>query len=157
MTENIELNFKNEYLLCTRSIVTSLVMSLEFNPIPCATMLCHFGQTRNGSVTTHFILLSSTAMSSGTGGYVVVAERFGENKGPVSRNEELTRKKLSFVPEDVINQCSEITRIFLTCNHDFLKYFFNIDEFYKIFLLWENLLILCFVLIFFVLAREEAL
>ena len=71
----------------------------------CASVLCHLGQTRKGSVATHFILLSSTVTSSATGGYVVVPERFGQkeepasrNEEPASRNEERTRRKPSFVP-----------------------------------------------------------
>ena len=50
MTANIELESESECLLCTRSVFTNLMTSLEFNPIRCATKLCHFGQTWNGSV-----------------------------------------------------------------------------------------------------------
>ena len=88
-----ERDFKIDYLFRTCSVATNLVTSLDFNPIRCATMLCHFGQTRNGSVATHFILLSSTATSSATGGYVVVPERFGRNEEPTSKNKERTRNK----------------------------------------------------------------
>ena len=56
-------------------------------------MLCHFGQTWNGSVATSFILLSSTAASSATSGYLVVPEHFGQNEEPASKNEERTRNK----------------------------------------------------------------
>ena len=67
-------------------------------------MLCQFGQTRNGYVATYFILLSSTAASSATGGYVVVPERFGENEEPAVSNEKRNRKKPSFDPKmDLIN------------------------------------------------------
>ena len=62
------------------SVKTDLVTSLEFRPIPCATRLCHFGQKRNGYVATHSSLFSTTAESSATSGYVVVPERFGQNK-----------------------------------------------------------------------------
>ena len=62
MTANREQDFKNEYLFRTRSVATNLITSIEFLPIRCATVLCHFGQTRNGSVAIHFILVSSTAM-----------------------------------------------------------------------------------------------
>ena len=41
-------------------------------------MLCHIGRTRNGYVATRFNLLSSTAESSATSGYVVVPEHFGQ-------------------------------------------------------------------------------
>ena len=57
-------------------------------------MLCQFGQTRNGYVATYFILLSSTAVSSATSGYVVVPERFGQNEEPVCSNDERTKKSL---------------------------------------------------------------
>ena len=84
--QNIERDLESEYLFRTCSVATNLVTSLEFNPIRCATMLCHFGQTRNGSIATHFILLSSTATISATGGYVDVPERYRQNEEPASRN-----------------------------------------------------------------------
>ena len=87
-------------------------------------MLCHFGQTRNGSIATHFILLSSTATSSATGGYIFVPERLGQNEKPASRDDERPRKKPSFVPNNVFKRCSEITCVFLTCNYDFFPIFF---------------------------------
>ena len=62
-------------------------------------MLCHFGRTRNGMVATYFILLSSTAASSATSGYLVVPERFGQNEEPAGSNEQRTKKKPSFVPK----------------------------------------------------------
>ena len=62
-------------------------------------MPCHFGQTRNGYVATYFILLSSTAASAATNGYVVVPELFGQNEEPAGSNEERTEKKPSFVPK----------------------------------------------------------
>ena len=65
-------------------------------------MLRHFGQTRNGYIATNFILLSSTAASSATSGYVVVPEHFGQNEEPAGSNEERTRKKPSFVPKVVL-------------------------------------------------------
>ena len=54
-------------------------------------MLCYDGQLRNGSVATHFILLSSNATSSATGGCVVVPEQPSRNEDPISRNEEQNR------------------------------------------------------------------
>ena len=122
MTANIELDFKSESSFRTRSTATNLVTSLEFHPICCATVLCHFGQTGNGSVATHFILLGSTATSCATGGYVVVPEHFGRKEEPAGRNEGRTQNKPSFVPKSVFSRCSEITCIFLTCNHDFFLY-----------------------------------
>ena len=76
----------------------------RFNLICCATMLCLFGQARNGTVATYFILLSSTATSSATGGYVVVPERFDQNEEPAGSNEDRTRKKPNFVPKVDINE-----------------------------------------------------
>ena len=69
------------------SVATSLVKSLEFNPIGCATTLCQFGRTLKGYVVIHFILLSSTAKSSATSGQVVVPG-FG-TLGPENRLNEL--------------------------------------------------------------------
>ena len=82
-----------------RSVATNLVTSLEFQPIRFAIILCHFGQIRNGYVATYFILLSSTAASSATRGYVIVPEHFGQNDEPAGSNEERTTKKSSFVPK----------------------------------------------------------
>ena len=85
---NTERDFKSEYMFRMCSVVTNLVTSLEIQPIRCATMLCHFGRTRNGYVSTRFILLSRTAESSATSGYVVVPERFGQSEARASRNVE---------------------------------------------------------------------
>ena len=84
-------------------VATNLVTSLEFQPIRRATMLCHFGRTRNGYLATRFILLSSTAESSATSCYVVVPERFGQSGARASGNVERTRKKPSFVPFPAVN------------------------------------------------------
>ena len=83
-----ERDYKSKYLFRMYSVATNLVTSLEFRPIHCATMLCHFGRTRNGYVVTRFFLLSRTAESSAKSGYMVVPERFIQNGEPVSRNEE---------------------------------------------------------------------
>ena len=83
----------------TRSVATDLVTSLKLQPIRCYIMLCQFGQTRNGYVATQFILISSTAASSATSGYVVVPEHFGKNDEPAGSNEERTKKRPSFAPE----------------------------------------------------------
>ena len=91
-------DFKSEYLFCMCSVVTNLVTSLELRPIRCGTTLCHFGRTRNGYVATQIILLSSTAESSATSGYVVVTERFGQNEERASRNEEQAIKSLVLTP-----------------------------------------------------------
>ena len=60
-------------------------------------MLCHFRQTRKGYVATRFILLSGTAQSSATRGYVIVSERSGQKKARAKRNLERTKKKASLV------------------------------------------------------------
>ena len=59
---------------------------------------CHFGRKEICHVATHFILLSSTAESSTTSGYVVVPERFVQNEEPAGINEERVRKNPFFVP-----------------------------------------------------------
>ena len=86
-------------LLRTRSVATDLVTSQKFQPIRCVFMLCQFGQTRNVYVATRFILLSSTAESSATSGYVAVPEHFLQNEEPACIHEERTKKKPSFVPK----------------------------------------------------------
>ena len=48
---------------------------------------------------TRFILLSSTAESSATSGYVAVPEHFVQNDESSVNNEERTRKKPTFVPK----------------------------------------------------------
>ena len=80
-------------LLRTRSVATDLVTSQNFQPVRCAFTLFHFGRTRDIYVATRIILLSSTAESSGTSGYVVATERSGQSEAWVSKNVELTRKK----------------------------------------------------------------
>ena len=75
-----EQDFKSEYLFRMCSVVTKLLTSLEYQPIHCATMLFEFGRTWNGYVASRFILLSSTARSSATSGYVVVPERSGQSE-----------------------------------------------------------------------------
>ena len=79
-------DFKSEYLFRTCSVETNLVTPLEFHSICCATTLCLSGRTWNGYVATHFILLSSTAMSSATGDYVAVLECFGQNEESAGKN-----------------------------------------------------------------------
>ena len=69
------------------SVITNLMTSPKFGPIRFATTPFHFGRTRK------FILLSSTAESSATSGYVVIPESFGQNEERTGRNEERTRKK----------------------------------------------------------------
>ena len=87
-------------------VATNLVTSPEFQPNRCATMLRLFEQTRNGYVATRWILLSSTAESSATSGYVVVPERSGQSEAWAARNVERTGKKRSFVSNSGFNRCS---------------------------------------------------
>ena len=61
-------------------------------------MLCQLERTRNGYVGTRLILLSSTAASSATSGYIVAPERSGQSEALASRNAERTRKNLVFFP-----------------------------------------------------------
>ena len=86
-------------LLRARYVATDLVTSQNFQPIRCAFMLCQFGRTRNVYVATRFFLLSSTAESSATSGYVAVPEHFLQNDEPSVNNEERTKKKPNFVPK----------------------------------------------------------
>ena len=67
LTTITALDFKNEPFFRTCSVANNLVVVLEVDRVRCATMLCHFAQTRNGSVATQFFLLSSSATSSATG------------------------------------------------------------------------------------------
>ena len=97
--QNRERDFRNESWFRTCSIFINLVTSLEGNPIRYATTLYHFGQTRNGSPATLFILLSSNATSSARGDYVAVPEGFVQNDEPASRNEERTGTKIYFAPK----------------------------------------------------------
>ena len=101
-----EHDFRSEYLFRMCSVVTNLVTSPEFRPIRCATTLCHIGRTRNGYVATHFILLSSTAESNATSGYVVVPEGFSQNEERASRNEERARKRPAFVLSIGLDRCN---------------------------------------------------
>ena len=89
--QNVERDFNNDFLSRTCSAATNLSKSLGFNPIRCATKLCLFTQTRNGSVATHFLLFSSTATNTATSECVAVPERIGQNEEPASRNGKLVK------------------------------------------------------------------
>ena len=101
-----ESDFGNEYLFRTCSVTNNLVTSLESNLIHCATMLCHFRQTRSSYAAIPFILRGITATSSATGDYVAIPEHSGQNEEPAGRNEERTRNKSSLVPSCGFNRCS---------------------------------------------------
>ena len=75
------------------SLVTNLVTSLEFHPIRCATTLFHFGRSRNVYIATRIFLLSSTAESSTTSGYVAATERSGQGEVWAGRNVEWAKKQ----------------------------------------------------------------
>ena len=107
VTVNIEIDLESEYLFRTHSVATNLVTSPKFIPLHCATMLCHFGQMRNSFVASNFILISSTATSSASCGYVVVPERFGRYEEPAGSNEERTTVKAGFFRKSSINRCSD--------------------------------------------------
>ena len=112
-----ELDFKSEYLFRMCSVVTNLVTSLEFQPIRCATTLFHFGWTRKGYVATRIILLSSTAESSSTSGYVVAPERSGQTEVWAGRNVEWTMNKPSVFPiVDLLDRA---------CKHELLLGIYN--------------------------------
>ena len=102
-------DFKSEYLFCMCSVVTNLVTSLEFEPIPCASTLCHFRPTRNVYVATRFILLSSTAESRSTNGNVVLPEHSGQGEVRACKNEERATKSLVLFPA--------VNLIDAACNH----------------------------------------
>ena len=106
LTSINERDFKIENLFRMCSVVIDLVTSLDFQPVLCATMLFHFGRTRNGYVATRFILLSSTAESSATCGYVVAPERYGQSDTSAGRNVERSKKKPSFVSNSGFSRCS---------------------------------------------------
>ena len=126
------------------SVATDSLTSLEFNPISCAAMLCHFGQTRSCYVAILFILLGSTVTSIATGEYVTDPERFGQNEESASRNKERTGKRLVLISK--VNLTDEL--ILQTCSHDFLPCFLylilsDIEEYYK-FILLDKIFIFCF-------------
>ena len=86
-------------LLRARYVATDLVTSQNFQPIRCAFTLFHFGQTLDFYVATKIILVSSSAESSATSGYVAVPENFLQNGEPSVKNAERAKKKPSFVPK----------------------------------------------------------
>ena len=101
-----ERDIKSEYLFRMCCVATNLVRSLEIGPVRRATLLYQLGRTRNRYGATHFILVSSTAESSATGGYVVIRERIGQNEEPAPRNEGRTTKRPSFVPSSRFDRCN---------------------------------------------------
>ena len=142
------------------SVVTNLVTSLEFKPIYCATMPCHFGRTRNAYVAIRFILLSSTAESSATGGYVVVPERVGQSEAQVGGNVERTKEKPNLVTSSRFNQCNMSTHVNMNfVYHFYVLYFMFFNIFWCIssnFLLRENVFDLFFYVVIYCVGAEIA-
>ena len=105
-----------------------------------------FAQTRNGYVATHFVLLSSTAESSATSGYVVVAERFGKIKNQLAKVINGLEKAWYWSQRWI-----EAMQYKNRCEHDFYPffdefcflYFSFIGAFFSIFRLWKISLIFC--------------
>ena len=52
----------------------------RIQPIRCATMLFHFGRTRDVQVATRIILITNTAENSATSVYVSATERSGQRE-----------------------------------------------------------------------------
>ena len=113
------------------SVVTNLVTPLEVQSIRCATMLFHFGRTRNGYIATRFILLSCTAGSSATSGYVVAPERSRQSEASAGRNVEWTRKKPSFVPNSGFIRCSMQPHINMNFSANKRTLFYVFDLFFQ--------------------------
>ena len=120
-------------LLRTLSVATDLVTSQNVQPVRCAFMLCQFGRTRNVYVATRFILLSSTAESSATEGYVAVPEHFLQSEEPSVNNEERTRKKPSFLPKVEINRCNSISKQVVMIFYEYFCLLFQILVHFSIF------------------------
>ena len=134
---------RSECLFRTRALATNLVTSLEIQPIRCAIMPCHFGQTPNGYVANYFILLSSTAARSATGGYVVVPEQLGQNEELAGSNKERTKTKPNFVPKVVLIDAVVFPSMWVCLFLILFVYFTEFCCLFNTFLLWKNSLIFC--------------
>ena len=102
MTAKKQLDFKSENFFPKFSVTTNLVTSVKFNPIHCATIICHFGLTWKGSEANLFILLSRTVTNSAKGGYVVVLEHFAQNDELPRRKENDPRASLNLIPKSYL-------------------------------------------------------
>ena len=120
------------------SVVTNLVTSLEFQPIRCATMLFPCGWKRNCYIATQFILLTSTAESSATRGYVVAPKRSGQSEAWAGRNVKRTRKKPSFVPSSWFNWCNSIPKRVIIISSDYFRVFYLTLVHFNYFFLWRT-------------------
>ena len=153
LTIRTELDFKSEYLFRMCSVVTNLVTSLEFQPIRCATKLFHFGRIRNVYVATRIILLSSTAESSATSGYVVAPERFGQIQAWASRNVERAKKKPSLFQTVVLTDAACNYESFYIINLIFSILMLCFHLYYSIYSLYGNTFDLSSMFLFIVSAR----
>ena len=99
--------------------------SLKFQPTFCAIKLCQFGQTRNASLATYLILLSSTAASSATSSYVVVPEHFDQNDEPACKTRNGLRKSL-FCSKSEFNRCNSISKHVNTIFYEYFTVFYLI-------------------------------
>ena len=102
------------------SVATSLVTSLNFNPIHCPTSLRQFGQLRNGCVVTHFINFSSTTTISVTSEYVSVPGCIGQNEEPASRNDKQAMNNPSSTPKAHLNEVQYDRMYIWACKYEFL-------------------------------------
>ena len=125
LTIRTELDFKSEYLFRMCSVVTNLVTSLEFQPIRCATTLFHFGRKRNVYVATRIILLSSTAESSATSGYVVAPDRSGKIEAWASRKAERAKKRPSLFPTVILIKAA--------CKYEPFQHLYTFFPYFKLF------------------------
>ena len=88
-------------------------------------MLRQFGQTRKVYVATRIILLSSTAESSATSGYVAVPEHFLQKEEPGCINKERSKKK-PFRSKNGLNRCNSITKHVNMIFYDYFSVFYLI-------------------------------
>ena len=102
-------------------------------------MVCHFGQTRNGSMASHFILLSSTATSSATDVSVVVPKRLVRMSNQLVEMNNEIEKNLVLFPEVYLINALKSHVIFSHVKMIFRLIFYLIfDVSNNILLIWEN-------------------
>ena len=106
-------------LLRTRYVATDLVMSQNFQPFRCAFTLFHFGRTGDVYVATGIILLSSTAESSATSGYVVATERSAKVRRELVKTWKGLEKSLVLFRKWI----ESMQKYYQACNYDFLWLF----------------------------------
>ena len=113
-----------DILLRTRSVATDLVTSLQIQPNRCAFMLRQFRRTQYVYVATRFILLSSTAESSATSGYVAVR---GNIFSKLRNQPVLTRnglKKAYFPSKSEFNRCNSILKHVIMIFYEYFSVFY---------------------------------